>query len=289
MKYEITGHTKLTGLLGSPVAHSISPMMHNEAFHILGLDYRYLAFDVDQTQLKNAVEGLRAIGVRGFNLTMPDKVLICDMLDELSLESQIAGSVNTVLNDGGKLIGYTTDGAGFSRALAEDGICVRGSKMTILGAGGAAVSIMVRAALEGAEEITVFNRASLHFKRAEKVMEKLQERTNCRLHIIDLSKEDCLKKEILESNILVNGTSVGMSPKEEGCLIPNPKFLHKDLYVFDAIYNPRETKLLKMAGENGCRTSNGLNMLLYQGAEAFKIWTGEEMPVEIIKEKYFNC
>ena len=105
MKYEITGHTKLTGLLGSPVAHSISPMMHNEAFHILGLDYRYLAFDVDQTQLKHAVEGLRAIGARGFNLTMPDKVLICDMLDELSIESQIAGSVNTVLNDGGKLIG----------------------------------------------------------------------------------------------------------------------------------------------------------------------------------------
>ena len=133
MAYEITGHTVLTGLLGSPVAHSISPMMHNEAFRQLELDYAYLAFDVGTDNLKTAVDGLKVMGVRGFNLTMPDKNLMCSMVDKLSPASEIGGAVNTVVNDNGVLTGYTTDGIGFMRAVSETGVDIIGKKMTLLG------------------------------------------------------------------------------------------------------------------------------------------------------------
>lgn len=288
MAYEITGHTKLTGLLGSPVSHSISPMMHNEAFRQLGLDYAYLAFDVDTDKLETAVEGLKALGVRGFNLTMPDKNLMCSLADRLSPAAEIGGAVNTVVNDNGVLTGHTTDGIGFMRAVKEDGQDIIGKKMTLLGAGGASAAILVQAALDGVAEISVFNRRSKFFTRAEVIMEKLRERTSCKLQIFDYSDAEVLRQEIAESEILVNGTSVGMAPDTDCCIITDDSVFRKDLYVFDAIYNPRETLLLKKAKEAGCTVSNGLNMLLYQGAAAFELWTGMEMPVEIIKEKYFT-
>ena len=157
MAYEITGHTVLTGLLGSPVAHSISPMMHNEAFRQLELDYAYLAFDVGTDNLKTAVDGLKVMGVRGFNLTMPDKNLMCSLVDKLSPASEIGGAVNTVVNDNGVLTGYTTDGIGFMRAVSETGVDIIGKKMTLLGAGGAAAAILIQAALDKVAEISVFN------------------------------------------------------------------------------------------------------------------------------------
>lgn len=284
---KITGHTGLTCLLGSPVAHSISPQMHNEAFESLDLDYRYLAFDVKIEELQTVVAGLKAMNVRGFNLTMPHKNAMCRLCDSLSPAAEIIGAVNTVVNENGVLIGHTTDGIGYMRALKEDGIEILGKKITILGAGGAATSIFVQAALDGVKEISIFSRRSPFFERAESIISLLKTKTDCNIHLYDFSDEALLKKEISESVLLINGTSVGMAPNTENALITDPAFFHPNLIVSDVIYNPRETKLLKLAKQAGCKTQNGLSMLLYQGAEAFKLWTGEDMPVELIREKYF--
>ena len=284
---QITGHTKLTGLLGSPVSHSISPMMHNEGFQQLNLDYVYLAFDVSPDALSSAIYGLRAMNVRGFNLTMPHKSEMCTLCDILTPAAQIIGAVNTVVNDNGCLTGHNTDGVGYMRALKESGINIVGKKMTILGAGGAATAIFVQAALDGVSEISIFSRRSRFYERAEKIIQTLSEHSSCKISLYDFDDLDLLKREISESAILVNGTSVGMSPSIDQSLIPDTSFLHKDLFVSDVIYNPRETMLLKLAHRAGCQTQNGLSMLLYQGAEAFKLWTGEEMPIQIIKEKFF--
>lgn len=285
---QITGHTKLTGLLGSPVSHSISPMMHNEGFQQLNLDYVYLAFDVSTDALSSAVCGLRVMNVRGFNLTMPHKSEMCTLCDILTPAAQIIGAVNTVVNDNGCLIGHNTDGIGYMRALKESGINIIGKKMTILGAGGAATAIFVQAALDGVSEISIFSRRNHFYERAAKIIQTLSEHSSCKINLYDFDNLDLLKREISESAILVNGTSVGMAPDIDQSLIPDTSFFHKDLIVSDVIYNPRETKLLKLAREAGCQTQNGLYMLLYQGAEAFKLWTGEEMPIQIIKDKYFK-
>lgn len=284
----ITGHTRLTGLLGSPVAHSISPMMHNEAFEQLRLDYVYLAFDVGTDRLEAAVEGLRALNVRGFNLTMPDKNLMCTLCDKLSPAAEISGAVNTVVNDGGVFTGYTTDGIGYMQAAKDAGHDLIGKKMTLMGAGGAATAILVQAALDGLSEISVFSIHDAFFPRAKKIIGQLNERTKCRVRLYDFDDESILRREIGESDILTNGTSVGMAPNTDRSIITDPSMFHKDLVVSDVIYNPRETLLLRTAREAGCRTFNGLYMLMYQGAEAFRLWTGQEMPIPLIKEKYFS-
>lgn len=285
---QITGHTRLTGLLGSPVAHSISPMMHNEAFEQLGLDYVYLAFDVGTDRLEAAVEGLRVLNVRGFNLTMPDKNLMCTLCDKLSPAAEISGAVNTVVNDGGVFTGYTTDGIGYMQAAKDAGHDLIGKKMTLMGAGGAATAILVQAALDGLSEISVFSIHDAFFPRAKKIIGQLNERTKCRVRLYDFDDESILRREIGESDILTNGTSVGMAPNADRSIITDPSMFHKDLVVSDVIYNPRETLLLRTAREAGCRTFNGLYMLMYQGAESFRLWTGQEMPIPLIKEKYFS-
>lgn len=288
MKKEISGHTRLTCLLGSPVAHSISPAMHNEAFARLGLDCRYLAFDVDVEGMPKAVEGLRTLNVLGFNLTMPNKNIMCELCDELSPAARIGGAVNTVKNENGKFIGYTTDGIGFMDACRDADFEIIGKKMTLLGAGGAASAVLIQAALDGVKEISVFSIHDAFWDRAVQLIRTLNKETNCKVTLYDFEDPLVLHREIQESAILVNGTSVGMAPKTDACILPDSSFFHRDLMVFDVIYNPEETKLLKMAREAGCRTSNGLYMLLYQGAASFKIWTGKEMPVREIKEKYFQ-
>lgn len=287
MNNEIDGHTILTGLLGSPVSHSISPLMHNESFRQLGLNYIYLAFDVKTDKLQTAVEGLRALNVRGFNLTMPNKNEMCKLCDRLSPAAKISGAVNTVVNDNGILTGYTTDGIGYMQSLKEAGHNVIGKKMTLLGAGGASTAILVQAALDGVKEISVFNNRSSSFIRMEKVIEELKTVSDCEIHLYDYSDEKILRREISESILLTNGTSVGMAPHTDASIITDCSMFHKDLIVSDVIYNPRETKLLQMARNFGCPTLNGLYMLLFQGAEAFKLWTGKEMPVEMVKGKYF--
>ncbi len=284
----ITGHTVLTGLLGSPVSHSISPMMHNEAFRQLNLDYVYLAFDVDVEGMEAAVNGFRTLNVRGFNVTMPGKNIMPSLCDKLTPAAEICGAVNTVVNDNGILTGYTTDGTGYLRAVVDAGHNIIGKKMTMLGAGGAATAIFVQAALDGISEISIFNNRSKNFERAQTIINKLGEYTSCKVNLFDYEDETILRREIGDSSILVNGTSVGMEPNANSSIITDTTMFHKDLIVSDIIYNPRETKLMKLAKKAGCQTFNGLYMLLYQGAEAFKLWTGQDMPINIIKEKYFS-
>ena len=287
MSDRITGTTVLTGLLGSPVAHSISPLMHNASFEALGLDYAYLCFDVGTDRLKEAVEGLRAMGARGWNLTMPDKNLMCQLADKLSPASEISGAVNTIVNDDGVLTGYTTDGTGYMRAAEEAGFPLPGKVMTLLGGGGAATAILVQAALDGMKEIRVFNRKSPTFDRLSAIAGQLNRRTDCLVTVHPLEDTEDLRASIADSDILTNATNIGMSPHTDACPIPDASFLRPELIVSDIIYNPRQTKLLQMAKETGCPFFNGLYMLLYQGAASFELWTGREMPVELIKEKYF--
>lgn len=284
---EITGKTILTGLLGSPVAHSISPQMHNESFRYLGLDYVYLAFDVSPDNLKTAVEGLKVINARGYNLTMPHKNLICEYVDSMSPAAQLSNSVNTIVNENGTLMGHTTDGIGYMRAVEDAGYTIIGEKMTLLGAGGAASSVLVQAALDGVTEIDVFNRKGANFDRAQELIDRLNQQTACHISLYDLEDEKQLTQSISESKILTNGTSVGMHPHTDGCLIQNQDVFHEHLIVSDLIYNPKETKLMRLAKERGAETFNGLYMLLYQGAASFELWTGEKMPVEHIKQCYF--
>ena len=288
MTKNITGHTGMLCLLGSPVEHSISPAMHNEACHLLGLDYAYLAYDVAEDEMKTAVEGLRTMKCRGWNITMPGKNIMCKLADKLSPASEISGACNTVVNDNGVLTGYTTDGVGFMRAVEDCGENIIGKKMTLLGAGGAATAILVQAALDGLKEIHVFNVRDAFFDRAADIVAKLNEKTDCKVTLNDFSDPELLRASIADSDILVNGTSVGMAPNTDRSIISDTSMFHKDLFVFDVIYNPQETKLLREAKEAGCRTANGMYMLLYQGAASFELWTGQPMPTEEIKAKFFS-
>lgn len=288
MKNQITGHTVLTGIIGSPVAHSISPSMHNESFRMLGLDYAYLAFDVKPEQLKTAVAGLTCINARGYNVTMPHKKPICDYMDHLSTAAALCQAVNTVVNDNGVLTGHTTDGIGYMRAVEDAGHSIIGKKMTLLGAGGASSSVLVQAALDGVAEIDVFNRAGKNFDRAKILIDRLNKETSCKVSLYPMEDEKKLTESIAESVILTNGTSVGMNPKPDGCLIQNLDVFREDLVVSDLIYNPRETKLMRLARERGAKAFNGMYMLLYQGAASFALWTGQQMPVEHIKKCFFT-
>ncbi len=284
---EITGHTKLTGLLGSPVAHSKSPLMHNEAFRLLGLDYVYLCFDVDESNLKVAYEGLKKLNVAGFNCTMPDKTLMAELVDELSPAAEMIGAVNTVVNDNGKFVGHNTDGVGYVMSLQDKGHDIKNKKMTLLGAGGAASSIMVQAALDGASSIDVFSIKDSFWPKAEKMVDDINKNTDCKVNLIEMGNDAELADSISTSDILTNATPVGMAPNVDNCLIKDPTMLRPELIVSDIIYNPLETKLYRMAQEVGCDVFNGLYMLLYQGAKAFELWTGHQMPTEEIKKLYF--
>lgn len=285
---EITGHTRLTGLLGSPVAHSKSPLMHNEAFRLLRLDYVYLCFDVKEDSLKTAFEGLKKLNVAGFNCTMPDKTAICELLDDLSPAAKMIGAVNTVVNENGRYIGHNTDGIGYMQSVKDAGFDIKGETMTLLGAGGAASSIFVQAALDGVKKINLFSIKDRFWEKAEKMVDMVNSNTDCDAKLIELGNDDILNEAISNSKILTNATSVGMAPNTDNCIVKDFSVFNENLIVSDVIYNPMEAKLLKIAKEHGCPTFNGIYMLLYQGAEAFKLFTGKDMPVEEIKKKYFS-
>lgn len=288
MKYEITGKTKLTALLGSPVSHSISPQMHNESFRLLGLDYVYLAFDVSPENLREAVMGLKTIGICGFNLTMPLKVHILPYLDELTPAARLANAVNTVIVRDGRLIGHTTDGVGYMHSVTDAGYDIIGKKMTLLGAGGAATAICVQAALDGVSSINMFKRKNKSWEAAEEFCHRVASETGCQIRLLDIENTALLADSIADSTILTNATSVGMAPESSASPIPDPALLHKGLIVSDIIYNPKETLLMRQAKEQNCPCFNGMYMLLYQGAAAFECWTRQEMPTDIIKQKFFS-
>ncbi len=286
----IDSRTKLIGLLAKPATHSLSPQMHNLSFQKLGLNYVYMAFTVGRDELAGAVAGMRALDVHGCNVSMPNKIKIIPFLDELSPASQYAEAVNTIVNENGKLIGHLTDGSGYMRGLEEAGVDFVGKKMTLLGAGGAATAIAIQAALDGVAEVSIFNRDDEFFPRAvinaKIINERLQDR-GCKANVYRIEDREQLKAEISDSDILANATNVGMNPLYEQSLILDTSWLRPELTVSDAVYNPQKTKLLEQAESVGCKIVNGLAMMLWQGAEAFKIWTGQDMPVEYVKAQMF--
>ncbi len=284
MAERITGHTELIGLLAYPIRHSGSPAMHNEAFAYLGLDYAYLAFEVDNNTLEDAVKGLRALQMAGANVSMPNKTAIGQYLDKLSPEAELCGAVNTIVNENGVLTGYITDGIGYMEALKDNDIDVIGKKMTIVGSGGAATAVQIQAALDGVAEMSIFNIRDKFWGNAEATVKKINERSNCKVSLYDLADLDKLRAEMSESYLFANATGMGMKPLEGQTYIPDQSFFRPDLIVTDVIYSPKETAMLKMAKEAGCKTMNGMGMMLFQGAAAFKMWTGKEMPIEHMKK-----
>ena len=286
--YQITGHTRFGGLLGSPVAHSLSPAMHNLSFMTLGIDAVYLAFDVGEEKLGETVRVFRDLNTYGFNVTMPDKKKVMDYVDQLSDAAGLIGAVNTVVNENGRLVGYNTDGIGYTESLREKGIDPEGKEVTLLGSGGAARAAAVQMALDGVKTLHIVNRRSKSWDMAQDLADRISRETSCTADLTDLEDEKTLGDLIGRSDILTNATSVGMAPKTDESLIRDCSVFRKDLFVSDIIYNPRRTKLMRQAEEAGCRVSNGMNMLLYQGAAAFLLWTGKEMPVPLVREKFFS-
>ncbi len=262
--------------------------MHNEAFQYLGLDYAYLAFEVGNDGLEDAVKGLKAMQARGCNVSMPNKTVIHKYLDKLTPAAELAGAVNTVINDDGVLTGHITDGVGYMRSLSDAGFDVIGKKMTIVGAGGAATAICIQAALDGVAELSIFNQDDEFFARAEETVKKINEKTNCKAKLFRLEDKEALRAEIADSAIFTNGTGMGMKPYVGQTYIEKD-MLRPDLIVSDVVYQPAKTRLLELAEGVGCPTINGLGMMLFQGAEAFKCWTGEEMPIEHMKEFLFGA
>lgn len=291
MTERLTGHTLLISLIATPIRHSMSPTMHNEAFAKLGLDYAYLAFEVDNSTLKEAVDGIRALGIRGSNVSMPNKQAIIPYLDEVSPEAKLIGAVNTVTNKDGKghLVGYNTDGIGAIKALEDEGVTVKDQIITLTGAGGAATAIAIQAAFDGAKELHIFNIKDNVFENAEETVKKINEHTKCQATITDLADQSAFKSAVQKSSIYIDATGVGMKPLQDQSLINDPEMIRSDLVVFDVVYAPRETKLLRFAKEHGAKkVINGLGMMLYQGAAAFQLFTDEEMPVTYIKELLFD-
>ncbi len=285
MNLDISGYTNLLCLLGHPAKHSLSPKMHNEAFSLLGLDYCYLAFDVLPEEIGPAVAALKMFGARGFNLTMPFKETVLPYMDELSKAAFLCGSVNTVVNEDGRLYGHTTDGIGYMDSLKDVGFDITGGKMTLLGAGGAAKSILTQAAMDGVKEIFVFKRKNATFSETVSFCEKIKKETEAMITVFDMADEEAMKKAIGTSDLLVNATNVGM---QEDASLVNREYLRKDLFVSDIIYHPAKTRLLRDAADAGCRFVNGEYMLLFQGAAAFKLWTKADMPTEEIKIRCFS-
>ncbi len=288
MENRISGTTRLLGLIGSPVGHSGSPAMYNYSFQKLGLDYVYVAFDVKKEAVGKAMEAMRTFGMRGMNVTMPDKTEAVQYMDELSPAARLIGAVNTIVNDDGKLIGYITDGEGFVNNLRDRGIDVAGKKITVAGGGGAATAIQVQCALDGAREISIFNRKDAFFSRTLEMAEKIQkEKPGCIVRAFDLADDAKMKEEIDDSDIFVNATIVGMKPLDDQSVVKDPSAFRPGLIVCDAVYNPKETKLLREAKQAGCTCISGEGMLLWQGVSAFKLYTGQDMPVQEVREKFF--
>ncbi|HHJ7202882.1 TPA: shikimate dehydrogenase [Streptococcus pyogenes] len=286
MSERLSGHTLLVSLLATPIRHSLSPKMHNEAYAKLGLDYAYLAFEVGTEQLADAVQGIRALGIRGSNVSMPNKEAILPLLDDLSPAAELVGAVNTVVNKDGKghLVGYITDGIGALRALADEGVSVKNKIITLAGVGGAGKAIAVQLAFDGAKEVRLFNRQATRLSSVQKLVTKLNQLTRTKVTLQDLEDQTAFKEAIRESHLFIDATSVGMKPLENLSLITDPELIRPDLVVFDIVYSPAETKLLAFARQHGAqKVINGLGMVLYQGAEAFKLITGQDMPVDAIK------
>ncbi len=289
MEKRISGKTGLLGLIGSPVGHSGSPAMYNYCFEKLGLDYAYLAFDIKVDEVEKAIEAIKTFRMRGCNVTMPCKNETVKYMDELSPAARIIGAVNTIVNEDERLIGHITDGKGFVDNLRDHGVEIAGKKIIVCGGGGAAAAIQVQCALEGAREISVFNIKDAFFERTLQLAEKIrQEKPECIVNVYDIADIEKMREEIASSDILANATIVGMKPMDNESVVKDVTMYHPGLVVVDAVYNPKETKMLREAKAAGCTCIDGQGMLVWQGAEAFKLYTGQEMPVQEVKELFFS-
>lgn len=272
---KISGRTKVCAVIGDPVEHSLSPIIHNAAFQHLDLDYVYLAFRVKSEGLRDAILGIRKLGIYGLNVTMPHKITVIPFLDRLDKTAKTVGAVNTILNSD-ELVGYDTDGLGALNALKANGSDPQGVKVVVLGAGGASRAISFTIAQE-AGEFVILNRT---VKKAEKLADNISRVTGKEVRWGKLCR-DALGEELKDADILINATSVGMHPNETETPV-DKRFLRPDLVVFDLVYNPIETRLLRAAKEVGARRIDGLTMLVHQGAVSFEIWTEREAPIDVM-------
>ncbi len=274
----VSNKTRLCCVIGHPVDKSLSPIMHNEAFRAKGLNYVYLAFDVDTSRLKEAVEGLRALKVKGFNVTMPHKVAILNLLDRINEGASLVGAVNTVVNDDGELIGYNTDVNGIISALEAKVRSLKGLKALLIGAGGAARACIVALVSKGCKEIIIMNRT---FDKAKLMAEDLGKKLKMNYNLEELSMNS-LKKAINSVDILMNATPIGTNPNLDESIVPQ-ELIKKDMVVFDAVYNPKKTKLIRDAEKMGAKVIPGYEMFVGQGAASFKLWTGIDAPIDIMR------
>ena len=275
---KISGKTRVCVVIGDPVKHSLSPVMHNVAFEELSLDFVYLAFRVRGEELREAIIGARSLDIHGLNVTMPHKNAVTRYLDEIDSTARSIGAVNTILNNRGRLLGYNTDGIGALKALEENGITLNEKKLLLLGAGGAGKAIAFHAARE-VEELVILNRTP---EKAKKLAEVLRKEFNKKIKSNELSTET-IRNELKDADILVNATSVGMHPNIDQSPVPSNS-LRPGLCVMDIIYNPLETKLAKDAKAVGAKVVSGVEMLVYQGVASFEIWTNNSAPVKVMKQ-----
>ena len=273
--------TQIYGIFGHPVSQSLSPAMHNAAFRHLGLDCVYLAFDVDPRNVAQAVSSIRALGLCGINVTIPHKQSVMAGLDEIASEASMVGAVNTIVNENGRLKGYNTDVSGVLRALhSELEFAPRGKNIFIVGAGGASRAVIVGMCTGGARSVSIVNRTYL---KAEKLSEEFSPQFgSVAFSAAPLDDTDRVAELIAQADIVINCSSAGMGDIEPLCLPLD--LLGKDCVVYDLVYKPPVTPLVRDSRALGLKAESGLGMLLYQGVDAFEIWTGEDVPVEVMRE-----
>lgn len=275
---EISGRTKVCGVIGDPIEHTLSPLIHNAAFKHLKLDFVYVAFRVRREELESAVKGIRSLGIHGLNVTMPHKNVIIKYLDEIDSTAKLIGSVNTVLNDNGKLVGFNTDGIGALKALKENQVNLDEKKLLLLGAGGAARAIAFQLAPE-VDELRILNRDG---EKAEQLAKILKDKFGNKIVGGKLSAT-LLREWLMDACILVNATSVGMHPDQDQTLVDRG-WLKPDMTVMDIVYNPLETRLIRDAKSVGAKVVYGTEMLVFQGAASFEIWCNRPAPVEVMRK-----
>lgn len=273
----IDSHTMLFGVIGDPIRHSKSPIMMNRAFRETGINGIYAAFHITEATLADFVTGVRAMGIRGVNVTIPHKLNVMALLDEIDAGARSIGAVNTIVNRDGRLIGYNTDGIGYVRSLKEEAEPnLAGKRIVVIGAGGASRGIIYGLVQEKPERITITNRT---LERAEELAASFSGAST----VMDALPNEKLKEACLDADIVINTTSVGMYPNMEASPI-EAEWLKPGAVASDLIYNPLETVFLKQAKERGCTVHSGLGMFIYQGAYAFEYWTGKTAPVAAMRE-----
>jgi shikimate dehydrogenase len=282
MKMGISGRTQLCGVIGDPIEHTLSPIMHNAAFEALELDFVFLAFQVKAAEIGNAISGMRALNIHGLNVTMPHKDLVIKYLDQVDPTAKTIGSANTILNKDGRLFGFNTDGVGALNALEQNGVKPKGKKVLLLGAGGAAKAIAFTLSQE-TDELVILNRTT---KQATDLAALLKEKFNKRIEAGTLSSST-VKNNLADTDVLINATSIGMEPNTDKTSI-ELEWLKPNLAVMDIVYYPIETKLAKDAKTAGAKVVSGIEMLIYQGAASFEIWTACRAPVEVMRKAVLN-